>query len=208
MTGADRGSALERVARWCELELTGVMRAQLAEFEGWLSTEAIASGGVGPGEAERVVERHLADSLSFARPLRGRAVPTLVDLGSGSGLPGIPLAIVLPATRVTLVDRGGRRVDLAERAQRVVGIDNVTVIQGDLRNPVARFDAVTMRAVLAPMEAVGAVRKWLAPGGIGVVGLSRGTAPPADAPSGRGLDIVGVPADVLDSPGWLLTIRS
>lgn len=208
MTDEDRPSTLERVIRWCGLTANDRMRARLSAFEEWLLSEAIPAGGLGPREADRVAQRHVADAVSFARPLVAVGVRSLVDLGSGVGLPGIPLAIVLPDIQVTLVDRGGRRTDLAERAVRVLGLDNVAIVQGDVRRPIDRFDGVTMRAVLAPASAVDAVRSWLAVDGVGVVGLSREATLPEDTPTGPGLEVIGVPADVLDSPGWLLTIRS
>ena len=55
----------------------------------------------------------------------------VLDVGTGVGLPGIPLAILFPETMVTLLDRGGRRVRLLHRAVRVLGLPNVVIAQGD-----------------------------------------------------------------------------
>jgi 16S rRNA G527 N7-methylase RsmG len=207
MTAENQESSIERVMRWCGLTTSELIGRRLGAFEDWLLKEAIPGGGLGPREADRVAHRHIADAVSFARPLLEVGARNLVDLGAGVGLPGIPLAIVLPDLQVTLIDRGGRRTDLAQRAVHVLGLDNVAVVHGDIRRPIDRFDGATMRAVIAPASAPEIVRPWLAVDGVGVVGLSRGAALPADTPSGPGLDVIAVPANVLDSPGWLLTIR-
>ena len=101
---------------------------RLARFQEWLVTEAVPAGGLGPNEVDRVARRHVADSLLFASVLEG-SPEHIRDLGSGVGLPGIPLAILLPESRVELVDRSGRRTDLIKRAVRVLGLPNVDVIQ-------------------------------------------------------------------------------
>lgn len=182
-----------------------VDRAALAAFGAWLRTEALAGGGIGPDEADHVWERHIADSLAFIVAFEGRTAGTMLDVGSGVGLPGIPVAIALPDMQVTLLDRSGRRTDLAQRAVRVLGLSNVSVACADVADVRERFDVVTMRAVVPPLEAVSLVQLLLEPGGIGVVAASRVRRPTAAWPPGA--DVVEVPADVLDSPVWLLTIR-
>ena len=208
MASADDRAVIDRVAAWCDLTLTEWMRSRIDTFDEWLRTEALAAGGLGPREASRVIPRHIADSLTFAQPMASRPFHTLVDLGSGVGLPGIPLAIVFPDVEVVLVDRGGRRTDLADRAIRVVGLDNVEVRQADVRRPIGQSDVVTMRAVLPPAEAIAVVRRWLSPGGTGIVAVSREADSPDPSSFGPETALIAVPADVLDSPGWLLTIRS
>jgi 16S rRNA (guanine527-N7)-methyltransferase len=97
---------------------------------------------------------HVADSLTAVAPLRARGVDTLVDLGSGGGYPGLPLAVALPATRTLLVDSVGKKATFLETVVRATGLDaHVTVaaaraeaLAGDPRHR-ERWAAVTSRAV-------------------------------------------------------------
>ncbi len=103
----------------------------------------------------RVLEvRHIKDSLSILPPIL-EACPeleTLIDVGSGAGLPGIPLAIALPGVQVTLLDALGKRCAFLEETAARLGLANVTVVnaraeeaaRGPLRD---RFDASVSRAV-------------------------------------------------------------
>lgn len=165
-----------------------------------MAVEAIVAGGVGPNETSRIEERHLADSILFARGWNPPRPPrTLVDLGSGVGLPGLPLAILWPETLVTLVDRSGRRVDLARRAARILDLRNVTVVQHDASTMAGLFDMVVARAAAAPQT----VREWgrrlLSPGGSMVLGGSH-RAPPEAAP---GEVVLEVEPGILDRAVWL-----
>ncbi len=190
---------------WTGWPLTERGRLQLARLGEWLAEEAIAAGGLGPNEAGRIEERHLADSILFARGWDPPDPPsTLVDLGSGVGLPGLPLAILWPETRVTLVDRSQRRVTLARRAIRILDLGNVEAVCDEAGAVSGGFDMVVARAA-APPEAV---RGWglrlLSPGGTMVIGGSH-RAPP-EAASGE--VVVEVERGILDRTVWLRMITS
>lgn len=200
-----RRSALA-AAHWAGVTLHEAQLELLERYAEWLRREALPAGGLGPREATRVWDRHLADSLTFARPWAGRTEGSIVDLGSGVGLPGLVLAVAFPDAEVTLVDRAGRRVELLRRAVRVLGLGNVSVLQAEIERLSGSWDLVAMRAVLGPERAVPSLRRVMAPGGVGVVGLRRGVSPPAPV-GADGVEVVGVPPYVLDSPAWLLIIH-
>ncbi|MCL1694084.1 MAG: class I SAM-dependent methyltransferase [Actinomycetia bacterium] len=196
---------LEKAALRAGIDLTPAQGEQLIEFARWLSTEAVDAGGVGPDEGSRLVDRHLADSIIFAAAWD--RIPTdILDIGSGVGLPGIPLAITHPNTAVTLLDRSRERCRLARRAVRVLGLENVSVEQGDALRVVGRRDVVTFRASLQPASAIEAAVPLLTDRGCAVVGLSRTTEPDISptAPPGTTLDLLHIDQGVLDSPAWLL----
>lgn len=179
---------------------------------GWLKHEAIKAGGLGPNEAGRIWTRHLADSLAFAYAWRDSTPPTrLLDIGAGIGLPGIPLAVLWPETAVTLLDRSGKRVDLATRAVRGLQLGNVEVRQGDVDEESAGWEGATFRAVFSPERALEVANSVLAPGGLAVVGL-RGSGVGAHFSSkllgGRPVQAVEVPPTVLDGPVSLLIMGS
>ena len=191
-----------RTSQWDQLDL-------LAR---WLSEEAEAAGGIGPGESDRIWPRHLADSLTFAGGWVDRPPPPrILDVGAGVGLPGIPLAILWPETAITLLDRSGRRFDLARRAVRLLGIDNVEVRLGDVRSEAGEWEGVVFRAVFQPELACRTGQSLVKATGTVVVGLrgkdNRLVAARllADYRSAR---IVDVPATVLDGAVSLLIMGS
>ena len=110
---------------------------------------------------------------------------------------------------VTLVDRSGRRIDLARRAVRVLGLDNVEVRQADVDHLQGAWDVVTFRASLPVPAAAAAFARIGAPSGVGLLGLSRQADPPhvPDPPAGIAFTVADVAEGRLDSPFWLLTMR-
>ena len=212
----DARDIARRVAEWAGFPLTEQQEDQLEAYAAWLCDEAIPAGGLGPREAERVWGRHLADSLAFAVAWRDRPPPTeLLDVGSGVGLPGIPLAILWPEAVVTTLDRAGRRVRLLRRATRVVGLVNVDVAQGDVFAVADEWETVAFRGAVKAPEAVGLSSRLLEVGGTAVLGLSRRPEVPADGQDlvnlagalGLDAEVVAVPSGILDATAWLLIMR-
>jgi 16S rRNA (guanine527-N7)-methyltransferase len=103
-------------------------------------------------DTDRLVPRHLLDSLSIAPWLIGS---TVMDLGTGPGLPGVPLAIVREALTFTLVDRSARKIRFIDQAVRTLGLANVSTWCGDVRDlpQEAIFHTVVCRAV-APLPEI------------------------------------------------------
>ena len=93
-----------------------------------------------------MVTRHLLDSLAIASLVRGA---TLVDLGTGPGLPGIPLAILAPERAITLVDSNGKKTRFLREALRVLGLANARVEQTRVEDLQGQYDCITARAFAA-----------------------------------------------------------
>jgi len=110
-----------------------------------------------------MVERHLLDSLSVAPFVRGER---LADLGTGAGLPGIPLAILEPTRQHVLIDSNGKKTRFLREAVRTLGLANVRVEQARVEDARGQFDCVTARAfaTLAQMLHLGG--HLLAPDGV------------------------------------------
>lgn len=144
----------------------------LEAYASWLESEALQAGGIGPAEADRVLDRHILDSLLFSRVWTdlNHTPNSVLDLGSGVGLPGIPLAILHPDIPVILVDRSGRRMRLAERALRVLDVTNVETLQTEFRDPtIPLVSSVVSRASLPPDDLLPHAQGRLAAGGLAVV---------------------------------------
>ncbi|MFW2340868.1 MAG: 16S rRNA (guanine(527)-N(7))-methyltransferase RsmG [Acidimicrobiia bacterium] len=193
------------VATWAGHSLDERGLSLLAAYATWLEKEALPAGGIGPDEAPRIWDRHICDSLSFARAWPSSAPATAIDVGSGVGLPGVALAILWPDTRIVLLDRSGRRVALLRRLVRVLQLDNVEPVQGDIAGIRGSFEGILARGVMNPDRLAVAVRHLCSAGGRAVVGLSRGieaTASPPD--TGR---VITIPPEVLDGGGRILIIE-
>jgi 16S rRNA (guanine527-N7)-methyltransferase len=97
-------------------------------------------------EPADMVVKHLLDSLSVHRYLRGR---TVADVATGAGFPGLPLAIVNPERHFTLIEATTKKARFIEHAVTRLGLTNVTVInsRAERYQPPARFDCVIARAL-------------------------------------------------------------
>ena len=96
-------------------------------------------------DLDSMVTRHLLDSLAILPWVKG---PHLLDVGSGAGLPGIPLALALPELHVVLLDSNGKKIRFLQEVKRVLSLDNVDIVQTRVENyhPSHGFDTVTSRA--------------------------------------------------------------
>jgi len=115
-------------------------------------------------EPERMVSHHLLDSLAAVPHFSG---PTVLDVGSGGGLPGIPLAIARPDLQVTLIDSVAKKTAFLLQAKAELGLANLTVATGRVEDfrPDTGFDSITSRAFSDLKEFVTLTRPLLKPGG-------------------------------------------
>ncbi|MDR2631826.1 MAG: 16S rRNA (guanine(527)-N(7))-methyltransferase RsmG [Spirochaetaceae bacterium] len=150
--------------------LEGLLNKYIEEIERFNP----AYGLVGARDRQELVVKHLLDSLAplglFRRLLEGppRLGAALADVGSGAGLPGIPLAIALPAYPVTLIERKGRRAAFLRNTQAVLALPNVTVEETPMEQALpGRFRVVTFRA-FRPLDpaVLRGLLKLLEPGGV------------------------------------------
>ncbi len=144
-----------------------------------------------------VAVRHVADSLSAVEPIREAAIDAFLDLGSGGGFPGIPLAAVLPGVEALLVDSIGKKVGFLDVTLAAVGLAG-RVRTGAVRAEALaadgghreRWPAVTVRAVAALDELVEVAVPLLAPGGL-LIAWKRGGLAAELAAAERALDGLG-----------------
>lgn len=191
----------KRAAAHTGFELSQRQIGALVTYRDWLLDEAVPAGGLGPAESDRVDRRHIADALLFATPLEDPP-GSIADLGSGVGLPGIPLAILLPNTQLTLVDRAGKRADLLRRAVRILDLGNVEVRQMDIEAMDDEFDVIVSRATIPPFKMRDHADRLLMAGGTAILGGSW-----KEEPVFQGWAAVEIPAEVLDRPVWILIMR-
>ncbi|MCA1924826.1 MAG: 16S rRNA (guanine(527)-N(7))-methyltransferase RsmG [Thiobacillus sp.] len=115
-------------------------------------------------EAERMVSHHLLDSLAAVPFFTG---PAVIDVGSGGGLPGIPLAIARPDLRVTLIDSIAKKTAFLLQVKTELGLTNLNVATARVEDfrPASGFDDIASRAFSGLGEFVTLTRHLLNPGG-------------------------------------------
>jgi 16S rRNA (guanine527-N7)-methyltransferase len=128
---------------------------------------------VSPADLDRLEERHIADSLRILPLVDACAPGPLVDVGSGAGFPGVPLAIARPATRVRLLEPRRRRAAFLEEVVRDLGL-RCDVVQATAaeaaRSELAAAHSVGVaRALAPPPRAFELIGPLLAEGGVAVV---------------------------------------
>jgi 16S rRNA (guanine527-N7)-methyltransferase len=113
-----------------------------------------AYGLVKVRDRRELIVKHILDSLSpLGLPRIFEARAAVADVGSGAGLPGIPLAIALPGARFTLIERMGRRAGFLRSCLAALSLPNVTVEEAEMeKSAPGRFDMVVFRA-FRPLEA-------------------------------------------------------
>ncbi len=115
-------------------------------------------------DIENLYLHHVIHSLSIARFLGDLVNGTsMLDMGTGGGFPGIPLAIAYPQCRFHLIDRIGKKLRVAQAVADAIGLANVTFQHGDIAECRERYDYVVSRAVMRLDALVPLVRKNISP---------------------------------------------
>ncbi|MDR3171188.1 MAG: 16S rRNA (guanine(527)-N(7))-methyltransferase RsmG [Treponema sp.] len=177
---------------------------------------------VGAKDPQELVVKHLLDSLAplgsmirllGAEDQESRGLPSIADVGSGAGLPGIPLALCLPQFPVTLIERSGRRVQFLSNTLAVLGLSQVTVEAQEMEKAApGRFALVTFRAFrpLEP-ELLKGLFRLLKPGG--VLAAYKGRKETINAEMGAiqhltgGWEAIPTPVPFLEEERHLVVIR-
>lgn len=134
------------------IELPEEKTSSLVRFAVLLSTYAEANV-IGARTIEEVVTEHVLDSLSCLKAGAVREARSLIDVGSGGGLPGVPLALVVDGLNVSLLEATAKKAKFLERAKRELGASNIAVSNERAENAGraeefrARYDVATARAV-------------------------------------------------------------
>jgi len=114
-------------------------------------------------DEEGILRRHFVESIACARALPS-SVRTLLDFGSGAGLPGLPIALCRPEIAVTLAESQGKKAAFLREAVRVLGLA-ATVHAARAEGLTVQYDCLTLRAVDRMEDAVRVAARLVAPGG-------------------------------------------
>ena len=136
-------------------------------------------------EQEGILRRHFLESIVCARKLP-ETVRTLLDFGSGAGLPGVPIALCRPEIAVTLAESQTKKAAFLREVVRSLKL-NCTVVHGRAEQMQGEFDAVALRAVDRMQECVGAAKELVKPGGFLVLMTTAGDAAALASGAGHGI---------------------
>ncbi len=159
----DLRDTLERglVALDLDAALAEPLLAYLALLDRWNRTYNLTA----IRDPREMVTLHLLDSLAMHPHVAG--IATLADLGTGPGLPGIPLAIVFPSLQVTLVESNGKKARFLREAVRKLGLGNARVAESraEAVDEPGTYEAITARALATLPDIIAVGGHLLAPGG-------------------------------------------
>lgn len=110
-------------------------------------------------DIEFLYEHHILHSLSIAKLINFQPNTSLLDVGTGGGFPGIPLAIMFPQCQFTLIDSIGKKIRVASEIAHAIGLTNVTCIQERVEQEKNTFDFVVSRAVMPLPDLIKLVKK-------------------------------------------------
>ncbi len=135
----------------------GRLARLLDELERWNRTYNLTA----IRDRDAMLTHHLLDSLSIHPDLHGT---TVADVGTGAGFPGLPLAVINPERRFTLIDSNGKKIRFVQHAARELGLENVEGLHGRAEVIKDRvFDTVVARAFAPLPELVGYVSPLVGP---------------------------------------------
>lgn len=191
---------------WAQALLTDAQRSALDRYEDLLRRVAIPKGMVASSDAPDLWARHILDGLRLM-PLIPADATRLCDLGSGAGLPGIPLAVASPGLDVTLAETRAARIAFLELAVEHLRLTNATVFPGRAEElPGASMDLCTARGFADALRAWSVATRILRPSGRLAYWAGR-SFDLAEVPPGARLEHVGEPTLESGGPIVIMTRR-
>ncbi len=139
--------------------LTETQTAQFAQLEPLYNDWNSKINVISRKDIQNLYEHHVLHSLGIAKVLSFRPGTTVMDLGTGGGFPGIPLAILFPEVQFHLVDSIGKKVKVATEIATAIGLKNVRFSHARAEDIKDQYDFVVTRAVMPMVDLIKVSRK-------------------------------------------------
>ena len=139
--------------------LTGLQVEQFAQLEALYNDWNAKINVISRKDIQNLYEHHVLHSLGIAKVVNFRDETTVMDLGTGGGFPGIPLAILFPHVQFHLVDSVGKKVRVANEVATAIGLKNVKFSHARAEEIKEQYDFVVTRAVMPMVDLVKVARK-------------------------------------------------
>lgn len=139
--------------------LTELQVEQFAQLEALYNDWNAKINVISRKDIQNLYEHHVLHSLGIAKVVNFKDGTTVMDLGTGGGFPGIPLAILFPNTQFHLVDSIGKKVKVANEVATAIGLKNVKLSHARAEEIKEQYDFVVTRAVMPMVELMKVARK-------------------------------------------------
>ena len=139
--------------------LTALQAEQFAQLEALYNDWNAKINVISRKDIQNLYEHHVLHSLGIAKVVNFKDGTTVMDLGTGGGFPGIPLAILFPNTQFHLVDSIGKKVKVANEVATAIGLKNVKLSHARAEEIKEQYDFVVTRAVMPMVELMKVARK-------------------------------------------------
>lgn len=139
--------------------LTGLQAEQFAQLEALYNDWNAKINVISRKDIQNLYEHHVLHSLGIAKVVNFKDGTTVMDLGTGGGFPGVPLAILFPNVQFHLVDSIGKKVKVANEVATAIGLKNVKFSHARAEEIKEQYDFVVTRAVMPMVDLMKVARK-------------------------------------------------
>ena len=149
---------MEQILRYFT-NLTDEQRRQFGLLQGLYEDWNTKINVISRKDIDNLYEHHVLHSLAIGKMLTFKPGTRILDLGTGGGFPGIPLAILFPECQFTLIDGTGKKIHVATEVANSIGLKNVNAVHRRGEEERGRYDFVVSRAVMPMPDLVKIIRK-------------------------------------------------
>ncbi|HAH60099.1 MAG: 16S rRNA (guanine(527)-N(7))-methyltransferase RsmG [Lentimicrobium sp.] len=154
---------MERIKRYFP-SLTSLQLEALGKLEALYGKWNEAINVISRKDIEHLYERHVLHSMGIAKVISFSPGTSIMDVGTGGGFPGIPLAILFPQVKFHLVDATGKKIKVVNQIAAALELNNVTTEHTRIEQVTGKYDFIVSRAVTAMPEFIKLTEKNIQPG--------------------------------------------